>query len=206
MSSVCWADIPELSVRDRTDLDAAAGSGTIDRRGRPHRVALAAGPGEANRSAATRERGARRTPGPGLPKAEAPGVRLARGAAAAASVHYARLRSWTFGRRQRGTVRGTTRRIIPAQQVPSVRLPVSSVQLARVQPVSTLLVNGRSAVRIRSPAPRSASDFRTVVRQHDDPVHNGMMVAACIGPPSTWVAREAMKMKTNSPDAMSGRP
>ena len=74
MSSVCWADIPELSVRDRTDLDAAAGSGTIDRRGRPHRVALAAGPGEANRSAATRERGARRAPGPGLPKAEAPGA------------------------------------------------------------------------------------------------------------------------------------
>jgi hypothetical protein len=33
-----------------------------------------------------------------------------------------------------------------------------------------------------------------------------MMVAACIGPPSTWVAREAMKMKTNSPDAMSRTP
>ena len=29
----------------------------------------------------------------------------------------------------------------------------------------------------------------------------GMMVAASISPPSTWVAREAMRMKTNSPDA-----
>ena len=65
--------------------------------------------------------------------------------AAAASVQHARLRPWTFARRQRGTFRGTTRRIIPAQLVPSVRLPVSSVQLARAQPVSTLLVNGRSS-------------------------------------------------------------
>ena len=47
---------------------------------------------------------------------------------------------------QRGTFRGTTRRIIPAQLGPSVRLPVSSVQLvARTQPVSALLVNGRSS-------------------------------------------------------------
>jgi hypothetical protein len=76
-----------------------------------------------------------------------------RGAAAAAPVHYARLRPWGFGCRPRGTVRGTTRRIIPAQLVPSVLLPVASVQLARVQPVSTLLVNGRSVVRSRSPAP-----------------------------------------------------
>src|SRR5216117_1021603 len=51
-----------------------------------------------------------------------------------------------------------------------------------------------------------SADARTVVSQHDDPVHNGMMVAACNGPPSTWVARKAMKKKTNSPDAMSGRP
>ena len=67
-------------------------------------------------------------------------------AAVAASAHYVRLRPWTFPCRRRGTVRGTTRRIIPAQLVPSVRLPVPSVQLARVQPVSTLLVNGRSDV------------------------------------------------------------
>ena len=74
------------------------------------------------------------------------------GDAAAASAHYTRLRPWTFARRQRGTVRGTTRRIIPAQPVLSVRSPVPSVQLARVRPVSALLVNGRSAVRIHSPA------------------------------------------------------
>ena len=73
----------------------------------------------------------------------------------AASAHYVRLRPWTFPCRPRGTVRGTTRRIIPAQWVPSVQWTVPSVQLARVQPVSTLLVNGRSAVRSRSPAPRS---------------------------------------------------
>ena len=78
-----------------------------------------------------------------------------RGAAAAATVHYARLRPWTIARRPRGTIRGTTRRIIPAQWVPSVQWTVPSVQLAHVRPVSTLLVNGRPAVRTRSPAPRS---------------------------------------------------
>ena len=36
-----------------------------------------------------------------------------------------------FGCRPRGTVRGTTRRIIPAQLVALVRLPVPSVQLGR---------------------------------------------------------------------------
>jgi len=83
-------------------------------------------------------------------------IMASRGAAAAASAHYVRLQPWAFARRRRGTVRGTTRRIIPAQLVPSVRLPVPSVQLARVQPVSTLLVDGWPAVRTRSPAPSSA--------------------------------------------------
>jgi hypothetical protein len=51
-----------------------------------------------------------------------------------------------------------------------------------------------------------SGDFRTVVSQHDEPVRNRMMVAVCIGPPSTRLAGEAMKMKTNSPDAMSRTP
>jgi hypothetical protein len=55
----------------------------------------------------------------------------------------------------RGTVRGTTRGIIPAQPVPSMRCPVSSVQLARMVHEAVLLVNGRPAVRTRSPAPSS---------------------------------------------------
>ena len=56
----------------------------------------------------------------------------------------------------RGPVRGPARGIIPAQRVPSARFPVSSVQLARSVHAAGLLVNGRPAVRIRSPAPRSA--------------------------------------------------
>src|ERR1700683_243931 len=69
-----------------------------------------------------------------------------RGVVAAASTHhYARLRPCSLARRARGTVRGTTRRITPAQLVPSVRLLVSSVQLARVLPASALLVSGWSA-------------------------------------------------------------
>ena len=55
----------------------------------------------------------------------------------------------------RGTVRGTSHRINPAQRVSSMRLPVPSVQLAPTVHGAVLLVNGRSAVRIRSPAPRS---------------------------------------------------
>jgi hypothetical protein len=75
-----------------------------------------------------------------------------RSAAAAASAHYARLGPWTLARRPRGTVRGTTCRIIPAQRVPSAQLSVLSVQPARSVHGAVLLVNGRSAVRIRSPA------------------------------------------------------
>ncbi len=55
----------------------------------------------------------------------------------------------------RGTVRGTSHRINPAQRVSSMRLSVPSVQLARTMHEAVLLVNGRSAVRSRSPAPRS---------------------------------------------------
>ena len=84
--------------------------------------------------------------------------------AVAGSGHYARLQPSASFRGKRGTVRGTSRRIIPAQLVPSVRLPVPSVQLGRVQSVSTLLVNGRSAVRSRSPAPRSAGNWRRPAR------------------------------------------
>src|ERR1700751_3994689 len=75
--------------------------------------------------------------------------------AAAALVHYARLRPRTSVRHPRGTVRGTTRRIIPVQWEPSVRLPAPSVQLERTMHEAVFLVNGRSALRIRSPAPRS---------------------------------------------------
>ena len=55
----------------------------------------------------------------------------------------------------RGTVRGTARRIVPAQRVPLVQWLVSSVQVARTVRGTVLLVNGRSVVRIRSPAPSS---------------------------------------------------
>ena len=68
----------------------------------------------------------------------------------AGSAHYARLRSWTVARRSHGTVRGTTRRITPAQQVPSVRRPVLSVQLACVLHGAVVLIIRRSWVR--SPA------------------------------------------------------
>jgi hypothetical protein len=63
-----------------------------------------------------------------------------------------------FGCRPRGTVRWTTRRIIPAQLVASVRLPVPSVQLGRVQPVSTLLVIGWSDALLARDA--TAGDWR----------------------------------------------
>src|SRR5690349_10052209 len=56
---------------------------------------------------------------------------------------------------QHGTFRGTPLWIIPAQRALSVRFLVSSVQLARSVHGAVLLVNGRSAVRSRSPAPRS---------------------------------------------------
>jgi hypothetical protein len=65
----------------------------------------------------------------------------------AGSAHYARLRSWTVARRSHGTVRGTTRRITPAQQVPSVRRPVQSVQLVRVMHGAVVLIIRRSWVR-----------------------------------------------------------
>ena len=49
----------------------------------------------------------------------------------------------------RGPLRGPGRRIIPAPRVPSVRLPVLSVQLARAQFGSRPLVMRRSSVRFR---------------------------------------------------------
>jgi hypothetical protein len=68
---------------------------------------------------------------------------------------YARLRSRITAYHPRGTFRGTAFWFIPAQRVPSVQCPVPSVQLARSVHGAVLLVNGRSAVRSRSPAPRS---------------------------------------------------
>jgi len=68
---------------------------------------------------------------------------------------YAQLRSWIAACHPRGTFRGTVFWPIPTQRVPSVRSTVLSVQLARVLHEAILLVNGRSAVRSRSPAPRS---------------------------------------------------
>jgi hypothetical protein len=58
-----------------------------------------------------------------------------------------------FSRRPRGTVRGTTHGIIPAQRVPSAQLSLPSLQLAHSAREAVLLVNGGSAVRSRSPAP-----------------------------------------------------
>jgi hypothetical protein len=68
---------------------------------------------------------------------------------------YAQLQSWIPAYHPCGTFRGTVFWLIPAQRVPSVRSTVLSVQLARVLHGAGLLVNGRSAVRSRSPAPRS---------------------------------------------------
>jgi hypothetical protein len=68
---------------------------------------------------------------------------------------YAQLRSWIAACHPRGTFRGTVFWPIPTQRVPSVRSTVLSVQLARVLHEAILLVNGRSAVRSRSPAPSS---------------------------------------------------
>jgi hypothetical protein len=63
----------------------------------------------------------------------------------------------------RGTVRGTSHRINPAQRVSSMRLPVPSVQLARTVHGAVLLVNGRSAVRTRSPAPHHPVDTSPLI-------------------------------------------
>ena len=68
---------------------------------------------------------------------------------------YAQLQSWVTACHPRGTFRGTVFWLIPAQRVPSVRSTVLPVQLARVLHEAILPVNGRSAVRSRSPAPRS---------------------------------------------------
>ena len=67
------------------------------------------------------------------------------------SGHYVRLRTWIIACRPRGTALW----IVPAQRVLSVRLRVLLAQLARSVQEAALLVNGRSAVRSRSPAPRS---------------------------------------------------
>ncbi len=54
----------------------------------------------------------------------------------------------------RGTFRGTVLWVIPAHPVLSMRFRVPSVQLAHTLLGAGLLVNGRSAVRMRSPAPQ----------------------------------------------------
>jgi len=72
--------------------------------------------------------------------------------------------------RPRGTVRGTTRRIIPAQLVPSVRLPVPSVQLGRVQPVSALLLVGGFDLRNTAARLGHSGGGATTLRRYADPV------------------------------------
>jgi DNA-binding transcriptional regulator YiaG len=67
---------------------------------------------------------------------------------------YARLQPWITACHPHGTFRGTVFWLISAQRVPSVRLIVPTVQLACVLHGAVLLVNGRSAVRSRSPAPK----------------------------------------------------
>jgi hypothetical protein len=54
----------------------------------------------------------------------------------------------------RGPVRGPGHQIIPAPRVPSARLPVPSVQLARTVHEAVLLIIRRSWVRA-PPAPRN---------------------------------------------------
>ena len=83
----------------------------------------------------------------------------------AGSAHYARLRSWTVARRSHGTVRGTTRRITPAQQVPSVRRPVQSVQLVRVMHGAVVLIIRRSWVRAPPAPPAVLISAPAVLRQ-----------------------------------------
>jgi DNA-binding transcriptional regulator YiaG len=58
---------------------------------------------------------------------------------------YARLQPWITACHPRGTFRGTVFWLISAQRVPSVRLIVPSVQLARVLQEAILLVNSWSA-------------------------------------------------------------
>ena len=59
--------------------------------------------------------------------------------------YYPRLRCRNMADRSRGPVRGPARRIIPAQRVLPVRLPMASLQLARLVHEAVLLVNGRSS-------------------------------------------------------------
>src|SRR6476646_11770115 len=59
-------------------------------------------------------------------------------------------------RRDRGPDRGPTHQIIPAPPVPSVRYPVSSVQLARMVHGAVVLIIRRSWVRA-PPAPPAVS-------------------------------------------------
>src|SRR5436190_15785246 len=65
---------------------------------------------------------------------------------------------------RRGTNRGTNTQSILGNLGLPERTPWASVQVGRSWRGSGLLVNGRSAVRIRSPAPRPASLARTPVR------------------------------------------
>ena len=65
---------------------------------------------------------------------------VSRGVVATGSGYYARLRLLTVARRPRGTVRGTRRRIIPAQRAPSAQLSLPSLQLAHSAREAVLLV------------------------------------------------------------------
>jgi hypothetical protein len=71
---------------------------------------------------------------------------------------------------RRGTNRGTNTQSILGNPGLPERTPWTSVQVGRSWRGSGLLVNGRSAVRIRSPAPRSASLARTPIRADMAPV------------------------------------
>ena len=70
----------------------------------------------------------------------------------------ARLLSVRKRRAPRGPGRGPGRRVIPARPVPSVRFPVSSVQLARTVDGAVLMVRRRSTVRFRNGAPGQRPD------------------------------------------------
>src|SRR5205085_1363169 len=108
---------------------------------------------------------------------------------------YARLQPWITACHPRGTFRGTVFWLISAQRVPSVRSSVLSVQLARMLHEAILLVNGRSAVRSRSPAPRS----------------DGVKLSACLG---SWNERhqpdrariQARTMTSRAKPLWSGQP
>ncbi len=71
---------------------------------------------------------------------------------------------------RRGTNRGTNTQSILGNPGLPERTPWASVQVGRSWRGSGLLVNGRSAVRIRSPAPSSAWCVRTSVRTCGAPV------------------------------------